>query len=147
MRKQFPDTAHRLLLTGLAAIMLVGLLALYSAVGQNTALLLNQVTRMGAAFLAMLALAQIDPAWLRRISPWAYAVGLVLLGLVLFSGDVGKGAQRWLDLGVRFQPSEIMKLGVPMMLAWLLHDRPLFSCVLLWAIAVVLIVYRPLGSF
>ena len=114
-----------LLLTGLAAVMGIGLLALYSAVGQNPALLVNQVTRMGAALLAMLALAQIDPAWLRRVSPWAYAVGLVLLAMVLLSGDVGKGAQRWLDLGVRFQPSEIMKLGVPMMLAWLLHDRPL----------------------
>jgi rod shape determining protein RodA len=129
-----------LLLTGLAAIMLVGLLALYSAVGQNTALLLNQVTRMGAACLAMLVLAQINPAWLRRVSPWAYAVGLVLLGMVLFSGDVGKGAQRWLDLGVRFQPSEIMKLGVPMMLAWLLHDRPLppsFAMVLMSVVLVL----------
>jgi rod shape determining protein RodA len=115
----------RLLLTSLAAIMAVGLLALYSAVGENTGLVVNQVTRMGAALVAMLTLAQIDPAWLRRVAPWVYLAGLILLALVLLSGDVGKGAQRWLDLGVRFQPSEIMKLGVPMMLAWLVHDRPL----------------------
>lgn len=114
-----------LLLTSLAAVMAIGLLALYSSVGQNTWLVVNQVTRMGAALVAMLALAQIDPAWLRRVSPWIYGAGLGLLVMVLLSGDVGKGAQRWLDLGVRFQPSEIMKLGVPMMLAWLLHDRPL----------------------
>ena len=122
-----------LLVTSLAAIMAIGLLALYSSVGESTWLVVNQVTRMGAAVVAMVALAQIDPAWLRRVSPWVYAVGLVLLGMVLLSGDVGKGAQRWLDLGVRFQPSEIMKLGVPMMLAWLLHDRPLppsFSMIL-----------------
>ena len=57
---------------------------------------------------------------------WMFAAGIVLLLLVLVMGEVGKGAQRWLDIGiVRFQPSEIMKLGVPMMAAWYLHERPL----------------------
>jgi rod shape determining protein RodA len=63
---------------------------------------------------------------LRFWSPWLFAVGLALLAAVLIAGEVGKGAQRWLDLGiVRFQPSEIMKLAVPMMAAWYLHDRAL----------------------
>ena len=52
-------------------------------------------------------------------------LGLVLLALVLITGDIGKGAQRWLKIGVRFQPSEIMKLATPLMLAWYLSERPL----------------------
>jgi rod shape determining protein RodA len=133
-----------MLLTGLTAIMLVGLLALYSAVGQSASLLLNQVTRMGAALAVMLALAQIDPAWLRRLAPWLYVAALGLLGMVLLSGDIGKGAQRWLDIGVRFQPSEVMKLGVPLMLAWVLHERPLppsFSMI----VACLALVLLPVG--
>jgi rod shape determining protein RodA len=62
---------------------------------------------------------------LRRWTPWGYLLGLGLLVLVLLLGEVGQGAQRWLDLGIRFQPSEIMKLAVPMMAAWYLHERQL----------------------
>jgi len=113
------------LFTALLTVLAIGVLALYSAVGQSTALVVSQMMRMGAALAALLVMAQVDPAWLRRASPWMYAAGMALLALVLVSGDVGKGAQRWLDLGVRFQPSEIMKLAVPLMLAWLLHERPL----------------------
>jgi rod shape determining protein RodA len=80
---------------------------------------------MLAAFAAMLFMAQVEPVWMRRAAPWIYTLGLALLSLVLLSGDIGKGAQRWLDVGVRFQPSELMKLGLPLMLAWLLHERPL----------------------
>ena len=114
-----------LLLAGIAAALCIGLLALYSAVGQNGALVMNQLIRIGAALGGMLIIAQVPPAWLRRAAPWVFTLGFVLLALVLLTGDIGKGARRWLDIGVRFQPSEIMKLGVPMMLAWLLHDRPL----------------------
>ena len=113
------------LLTGILAILIVGLAALYSAVGQNGNLLIGQIVRIGAALAAMLIMAQVEPVFLRRASPFIYVLGLSLLALVLLTGDVGKGAQRWLDLGVRFQPSEIMKLGLPLMLARLLHDRPL----------------------
>jgi rod shape determining protein RodA len=74
----------------------------------------------------MIALAQVPDHFLRMLSPAVYALGLLLLCIVAVAGDVGKGAQRWLDLGVvRFQPSEIMKLAVPMMCAWYLHQRPL----------------------
>jgi len=72
---------------------------------------------MGA--VAMLLLAQVNPNFLRRSSPWLYLFGVVLLLVVDGMGYIGKGAQRWLDLGVlRFQPSEVMKLAVPMMCAW-----------------------------
>jgi len=114
-----------MLFAGIAAVLVVGLAALYSAVGQNGDLVVSQLIRMMAALAGMLIMAQVEPGFLRRTSPWVYGLGLVLLGLVLITGDVGKGAQRWLNIGVRFQPSEIMKIGLPMMLAWLLHERPL----------------------
>ena len=111
------------LLGGLLLICAFGLVVLYSAVGENMRLWLNQVIRLGVALIAMLVAAQVSPDLLRRWTPWAYLGGLVLLALVLVTGEVGQGAQRWLDLGIRFQPSEIMKLAVPMMAAWYLHDR------------------------
>ena len=111
------------LLVGLLLICGLGLFVLYSAVGESNRLLMNQVVRLGVAFVAMLIVAQLPPGFLRRWTPWGYMLGLVLLIPVLFKGEVGQGARRWLDIGIRFQPSEAMKLGVPMMAAWFLHDR------------------------
>jgi rod shape determining protein RodA len=114
------------LLIALGAIAAFGLLILYSAAGGNLGPWLRQVLRLGLAILAMVALAQVPARVLRMVAPAAYAVGVLLLIAVAVLGDVGKGAQRWLDLGfVRFQPSEVMKLAVPMMCAWYLHDRAL----------------------
>jgi rod shape determining protein RodA len=114
------------LLAGLVLISAFGLVVLWSAGGQDSDLLVRQAIRLGVAFGVMLAIAQVPPKLLRMWSPWLFAAGLLLLLAVLVAGDFGKGAQRWLDLGiVRFQPSEIMKLAVPMMAAWYLHDRPL----------------------
>jgi len=115
-----------MLLSGLAAVSLFGLFVLYSAAGDNTALWVSQLVRIGIGFTLMVVLAQVPDHFLRMLAPVAYAVGLVLLAVVAVAGDIGKGAQRWLDLGViRFQPSEILKLAVPMMCAWYLHQRPL----------------------
>lgn len=111
------------LLGGVLLVSAMGLLVLYSAVGENPNLLMNQVVRLGVAIVAMFVVAQLPPDFLRRWTPWAYIGGLILLLLVLFKGDVGQGARRWLDIGIRFQPSEAMKLAVPMMTAWYLHDR------------------------
>ena len=111
------------LLVGLLLICGFGLFVLYSAVGESNRLLMNQLVRLGVAFVAMLLVAQLPPDFLRRWTPWGYFIGLVLLVLVLTKGDVGQGARRWLDIGIRFQPSEALKLGVPMMAAWFLHDR------------------------
>jgi rod shape determining protein RodA len=114
------------LLVGLALVAAYGLVVLYSASGQS----LGTVGRAGARMLlgtfAMLALARVNPNFLRRSSPWLFAFGIALLLVVDLIGYISKGAQRWLDLGfVRFQPSELMKLAVPMMCAWYLHERPL----------------------
>jgi rod shape determining protein RodA len=114
------------LLAALAAVVAYGLLVLYSATGQNLTQWLNQLERLALAVAALVALAQVPPAWLRRVSPLIYGLGVLLLVVVAVHGSVGKGAQRWLDIGLlRFQPSELLKLGVPMMCAWYLRDRPL----------------------
>ncbi|MEM7431950.1 MAG: rod shape-determining protein RodA [Pseudomonadota bacterium] len=111
------------LLGGLFLICVLGLAVLYSAVGESMRLLINQLIRLGIAVVGMMIIAQISPDFMRRWTPAGFAVGLILLILVKVVGDVGQGAQRWLDFGIRFQPSEIMKLAVPMMAAWFLHDR------------------------
>jgi rod shape determining protein RodA len=85
------------------------------------------VANIAIAVTAMLALAKLSsPQYLRLFSPVAYIIGILLLAVVAVTGHIGKGAQRWLDIGfIRFQPSEIMKLAVPMMCAWYMHERPL----------------------
>lgn len=114
------------LLIGLALIALYGQVVLYSASGGDWSALLKGSIRLGIGGVLMLALAQTKPGTLRRLAPFVYVLGFALLIVVELVGDVGKGAQRWLDLGVlRFQPSEIMKIAVPMTCAWLLHERPL----------------------
>ena len=114
------------LFAGITAIALLGLLILYSASGQNFAMARGQFLRFLLGLVAMLILARVAPKYLRMFAPWVYVVGVLLLVIVAIVGDVGKGAQRWLDLGIiRFQPSEMMKLAVPMMCAWFLHERPL----------------------
>lgn len=139
-----------LLLAGLLTVMAFGSFVLYSAAGNDFDLLLRQGARIGAALAVMIAVAQINVAWLRRVAPWVYAVGLITLVLVLISGEMGGGAQRWLNIGIRFQPSELMKLAVPAMLAWVLHERPLpptmgmnFMLAVLIATPVAMIALQP----
>ncbi|MGH8218336.1 MAG: rod shape-determining protein RodA [Steroidobacteraceae bacterium] len=130
------------LLVGLALIAVYGLVVLYSASGRSDATVIRQVGHLAMGTAAMLALAQVNPNVLRRISPWLYLLGIALLCVVAAIGYIGKGAQRWLDLGLfRFQPSEIMKLAVPMLCAWYLRERalpPSFLSLLLLAVLIVL---------
>ena len=114
------------LVVGLALISVYGLVILYSASGQSMSTVVRTVARLLIGTVAMLILARVNPNFLRRSAPWLYAGGCVLLLVVVAIGHIGMGAQRWLDLGLfRFQPSELMKLSVPMMCAWYLHERPL----------------------
>jgi rod shape determining protein RodA len=133
------------LIVGLALIATYGLIVLYSASGQNLGTVIRTVGRLGLGTVAMLVLAQVNPNFLRRASPWLYATGIFLLVVVDGIGYIGKGAQRWLDLGIiRFQPSELMKLAVPMLGAWYLHERPLPPS---WTALLVLavLIFFPVG--
>jgi rod shape determining protein RodA len=96
-----------------------GLLILYSASNGNMSMILRQSVRLIVASFIMLILGFIPPHKYKIWTPWIYSIGLALLIAVMLMGKIGKGAQRWLELGLfRFQPSEIMKLAVPMMAAW-----------------------------
>ncbi|WP_198556439.1 rod shape-determining protein RodA [Glaciecola sp. 33A] len=107
------------LLFALMCLMGIGLVTIYSSGGQDWNLVNRQLTRLGIALIVMFILAQIPPMAYRRLAVYFYSFGLIMLILVLLVGVIGKGAQRWLDLGViRFQPSEVMKLAVPLMVAW-----------------------------
>jgi rod shape determining protein RodA len=114
------------LLVALIGVSAIGLLVLYSAGGSDMNLIGRQLLRLCIAFTTMFAVAQVTPRWLQRMTPWVFATGILLLLAVLIKGEISGGAQRWLDLYfVRFQPSEMMKLAVPMMVAWYLADAPL----------------------
>jgi rod shape determining protein RodA len=111
------------LLTGLLILSGVGLTILYSAGDKEMVLLHKQMFRLGLGFAAMFTMAQIHPANYRRWSPWLYIAGILMLISVILFGEEGKGAQRWLDLGFfQFQPSEMFKLTLPMLIAWYLAE-------------------------
>ena len=113
------------LLLLLLVLIMAGLTVLVSGADQNMTLIKAQGVRMGVALVVMLVFAQFDPAVFRRWAPWLYLVGVLGLAAVLLFGIGAKGAQRWLELpGLpRFQPSELMKLLLPMMAAWYLSRQ------------------------
>lgn len=114
------------LLLGLIAITGYGMLVLYSASGANEVMFRNRIIQVVLGFTVLLVMAQLPPKFYQRIAPYLYLIGFILLILVDAIGTTSKGAQRWLDLGIiRFQPSEIVKLAVPLMVAVYLGNRPL----------------------
>jgi rod shape determining protein RodA len=133
------------LVTGLALISVYGLVVLYSASGQSVPTIIRTIVRIILGTAAMLVLARVNPNFLRRTTPWLYIIGVFLLVVVAAFGHIGLGAQRWLSLGfIRFQPSELMKLAVPMMCAWYLYERPLPPSFMSLVVLAVLIVV-PVG--
>jgi rod shape determining protein RodA len=114
------------LLLILLAVVGLGMVVLYSAVSADSSLLVRQGMRFAVGLAAFFVMAQISPHYLRIFTPWIYLLGVGLLLAVAVEGQIAMGAQRWLDLGiVRFQPSEMLKLAVPMMCAWFMHERRL----------------------
>jgi rod shape determining protein RodA len=103
-----------------------GLLVLYSASGQNIDAVVRQGRYFAIAYVVMIVGAQISLNRYARWAPWLYGLGVATLVAVVLVGVGAKGAQRWLEVGgIRFQPSEIMKLVVPMVIAWFLATRVL----------------------
>ncbi|MFI3244894.1 MAG: rod shape-determining protein RodA [Ferrimonas sp.] len=128
---QTKSLSHKLhidmpLLAGILLLMAYGLLVLYSASGESMAMLERQVIRIALGVGVMVLVAQINPDLLQRWALPIFFVGVALLIAVKFVGVTNKGAQRWLNLGImEFQPSEIMKLAFPIMMAWYISQFPL----------------------
>ena len=113
------------LAVGLFVLATVGLITLYSAGDESMALVGGQAGRFVLGGVLLLLISRIPPSTLRSWTPWLYAGSTALLLVVAVLGE-GRGANRWLNLGVmRFQPSELLKLTMPMMVAWYLHPRQL----------------------
>ncbi len=129
----------------------IGLTVLYSATSGEMAAVTRQSIRFALGFVALVFLAQIPSKQLSNWSPWLFLLGLVLLFVVMAIGYSGKGAQRWLDLGIfRFQPSEVMKIFLPMMIAWYFRDKhmppsltQIIVAILIIAIPAGLVVLQP----
>lgn len=107
------------LLVGIITLLVLSLFVVYSAGSQDIDMLIRHSQRVGIALLVMFFIAQIPPLSYRRWAIPVFIIGTLLLAAVLLFGHTGKGAQRWLDFGItKFQPSEIMKLVVPITIAW-----------------------------
>src|SRR5690606_347609 len=138
------------LCAALSALMAVGLAVLYSAGGESMDLVVAQGARYALGFAALWALSRVQPHRLRNATPAAYALTILPLLLVLAIGT-GRHGKHWIDLGVfYFQPAELLKLSLPMMVAWYLNSEPLpprFRVVLMSiaivAIPVLLIMLQP----
>ena len=100
-----------------------GLLAMYSSGYDHGTRFADHGRNMLIALALLFVVAQIPPQRLMVFAPPLYAAGVVLLVAVALAGITKKGAQRWIDLGVVIQPSELLKIGMPLMLAWWFQKR------------------------
>jgi rod shape determining protein RodA len=147
LQRPMVDTS---LMIALTLVAILGLTVLYSAADSSLQVLYRQLVRLGLGVVVMMLISRVPPQTLRAWTPAIFGFSVSLLVLVALLGE-GRGADRWLDLGVvRFQPSELLKLSVPMMLAWYLHNRPLppsfrdlLVCMVLVAIPATLIARQP----
>lgn len=139
------------LLLGITVTCLFGFIVLYSASNQNAIVVEKQIFRLILGFCVMVFVAQINPILIKVWAPRLFLIAFLFLAAVPIFGEISLGARRWLDLGiVRFQPSELFKILLPLMLAWLATEygmpntfkRLLVSLVFL-IVPVMLIVKQP----
>ncbi|QOW21870.1 rod shape-determining protein RodA [Novilysobacter avium] len=139
MAARFTRTLDLLLLAALLALMGIGLAVLYSAGGKSEALVMAQASRFVIGLGVMWLLSRVSPLQLRNWTPLAYAATIVPLLIVLFIGQ-GRHGGHWINLGVfYFQPAEVLKLSLPMMVAWQLNRAPLPPSFRATVVAMVLI--------
>ena len=100
-----------LLASGVSAI------AIFSASNSSENFLISHLISIGLSILAMIIAAQFSPLFYSRISPWLYAICLILLIAVFFFGETRNNATRWIDIGISFQPSELLKIAMPLIVA------------------------------
>ncbi|MDH5179714.1 MAG: rod shape-determining protein RodA [Gammaproteobacteria bacterium] len=139
------------MLVALLTLAFVGLIVMYSAGGQDGGAVWRQFFLLFIGFAVMSVIAQIHPTTLKIWTPWIFGAGLLMLFIVLLAGEIGKGAQRWLNIaGFRFQPSEIMKIALPMMIAWYLAESVLpprrarlLICSVILVVPVALVAKQP----
>jgi len=105
------------LLLAFLAIFMISLTAIYSASNSNIDAVVNQAIKILISISAMAVVAQFSPLSYGRVGPWLFLLCLVLLILVLVIGETRNGATRWLNIGISFQPSELMKIAMPLMIA------------------------------
>lgn len=143
------------LLLGLLLLLATSVAIVYSASGGNEAVTTSHVIRIGFALILMVLFAQIPPNIIYHFTPWLFLGGILMLIAVILFGDVGKGAQRWLDFGItRFQPSELMKLVLPITIAWLFaqsqfppsYKKLLIGIVLIGLTSGLIVVQPDLGT-
>ncbi|NVK31127.1 MAG: rod shape-determining protein RodA [Gammaproteobacteria bacterium] len=140
-----------LLLLLLGTVVSLGLVVLWSASGQDPDMMRRQLIRLSLSIFVLMVVARIPPSLMRHFAGYLFWGTALLLVAVLVVGDVGKGAQRWLDLGViRFQPSEFAKLTVPIAVAAYISKMPTppsimrsASAVAIALVPAVLIVKQP----
>ena len=133
------------LLVLMLALSMLGLLALFSASYEQPARVASQLANLAVALIAMWLVAQVHPQTMMRFAVPAYVIGLAFLVAVALFGDVVNGARRWLHVGVtRFQPSEMMKLALPLMLAWYFHKHETALKLRNFAVGALLLIV-PLG--
>lgn len=131
-----------LLLLSLLLLASIGLFILYSASNASGTMVMNQGYRLALSFALICLFSQIPPKYYKQWAPGLFVIGFVLLIAVLLIGKVDMGARRWISLGFfRFQPSEIMTLAMPIMLAWYLCEKtlpPTFPVILVSAVLILL---------
>ena len=151
LQRRFMAHLDPLLMAGLGALMLVSLVLIYSASGGSLDRVLGQLVNIVVAFMALWLVANMPLHYLIRSAVPIYILGMVLLLGVAFFGEIQNGARRWLNLGVAtIQPSELMKIAVPLMMAWYFerHEATLalknyFIAALLLAVPFALILRQP----
>ncbi|MFH4667284.1 rod shape-determining protein RodA [Vibrio alginolyticus] len=151
MNKRYFPRVDLPLLMAIIPIMLLSSLTLWSASSFNEAMLFKHLARCGLTLVCILVMSSIPASSYQRSAPYLYIIAVALLLAVALFGDSTNGSQRWLDIGFfSFQPSELIKLSIPIMIAWMLHieggrpdSRKIAFCLLIAMIPAGLIALQP----